>query len=458
MDLFDFETEDLEEEKKVYSVTEITKMIRDALEVKFSSIWVEGEISNMRTPSSGHIYLTLKDESSQLRAVMFRYQNRNLKFQLEDGLQVVVFGNISVYEPRGEYQIIIEHMEPKGIGALQLAFEQLKERLSKEGLFDKEHKKPIPILPRKIGIITSPTGAAIRDILRVMERRFANIHMLIYPVRVQGESSSQEIAMAIEEMNSAKAADVLILARGGGSIEDLWSFNEEVVARAIFRSRIPIISAVGHEIDYTISDFVADLRAPTPSAAAEMVIQSKEELLKRIKMNCDLLARSVMSYINQQKSSLDSILRRKIFIYPERTINQYQQRVDEFNMRLKRDILQSINKTREASNSLKKNILHLTPKTKISHIRNTLYTLQKEMTNFMTYRMLMKRESFKGILEALDILSPLSVLARGYSICQKYPSMTLIKDASSVSKGDKVNVKVSKGEMVCEVNKVLKGA
>lgn len=448
MELFDSESEPLGE-KKVFSVTEITRMIRYSLEADFSGIWVKGEISNLRIPSSGHIYLTLKDESSQLKGVMFKFQNRNLKFQLEDGLRVIVFGNISVYEPRGEYQLIIEHIEPKGIGALQLAYEQLKERLYKEGLFDKKHKKPLSVLPRKIGIITSPTGAAIRDILMIMERRFANIHMLIYPVRVQGEGSAQEIALAIEEMNSIKAADVLILARGGGSIEDLWSFNEEIVARAIFRSRIPVISAVGHEIDYTISDFVADLRAPTPSAAAEMVVQSKEELLKRVKMNYDLLARSVISYINQQRSSLDSILRRKIFIYPERTINQYQQRVDEFNIRLKRDILQSVNKTREASNSLKKNILHLTPKTKISNTRNALHTLQKEMANLITYRMEMKRENLKGILEALDILSPLSVLARGYSICRKHPSMTLIKESSSVSKGDKVNVRVSKGEMIC---------
>lgn len=312
MELFDSESEPLGE-KKVFSVTEITRMIRYSLEADFSGIWVKGEISNLRIPSSGHIYLTLKDESSQLKGVMFKFQNRNLKFQLEDGLRVIVFGNISVYEPRGEYQLIIEHIEPKGIGALQLAYEQLKERLYKEGLFDKKHKKPLSVLPRKIGIITSPTGAAIRDILMIMERRFANIHMLIYPVRVQGEGSAQEIALAIEEMNSIKAADVLILARGGGSIEDLWSFNEEIVARAIFRSRIPVISAVGHEIDYTISDFVADLRAPTPSAAAEMVVQSKEELLKRVKMNYDLLARSVISYINQQRSSLDSIFEEKDF-------------------------------------------------------------------------------------------------------------------------------------------------
>ena len=414
MDLFEFHSEGFEEEeKKIFSVTELTRLIRGTLEEKFSNIWVEGEISNMRIPSSGHVYLTLKDESSQLKAVMFRYQNRNLKFELEDGLQVIVFGNISVYEPRGEYQLIIEHMEPKGVGALQLAFEQLKEKLFKEGLFDTKHKKPIPVLPKKIGVITSPTGAVIRDILRVINRRFQNVHILIYPVRVQGEGAGEEIARAIEEMNENEAADVLILARGGGSIEDLWAFNEEIVARAIFKSKIPIISAIGHEIDYTISDFVADLRAPTPSAAAEMVIQSKEELLQRVKTQHDLLFRIVLSRISELRSRVSHLIRSRVFVYPERAINQYQQRVDELFVRIRRRALQNLE---------------------------------------------LKKRDLKNVLGLLDKLSPLAVLARGYSICRKHPSMELIKDASKVKKGERVQVRLSRGEMVCEVDKVIKGA
>ncbi|MEE9165043.1 MAG: exodeoxyribonuclease VII large subunit, partial [Nitrospinota bacterium] len=262
-------------ERQVYTVTEITRAIKFSLETEFPRVWIEGEISNLRIPSSGHMYLTIKDEESQIKVVMFRSGKSQLKFGPKDGDQVIVKGKITVYEPRGEYQIVIDYMEPKGIGALQLAFQQLKEKLSKEGLFDEELKKSLPLLPQKIGIITSPTGAAVRDILNIIDRRFPNVHILIAPVKVQGEGAAQEIAAAVKDLNKIKGVDVIIVGRGGGSIEDLWAFNEEVVARAIFESEIPVISAVGHEIDFTISDFVADLRAPTPSAAAELVVRDK---------------------------------------------------------------------------------------------------------------------------------------------------------------------------------------
>ncbi len=258
--------------KKIYSVSEITHEIKVLLEGRFPGVWVEGEISNIRKPGSGHVYFTLKDEGSQLQAVLYRSQFSRSKFDLKDGLQVIAFGDVSVYAKGGRYQITVAEIEPKGLGALQLAFEQLKQRLAKEGLFAPEKKKRIPLLPERIGIVTSPTGAAIRDILTVIERRFANVRILISPVRVQGETAAGEIAAAIDGFNSRADVDVIIVTRGGGSLEDLWAFNEEAVARAIAGSHIPVISAVGHEIDFTISDFVADLRVPTPSAAAERAI------------------------------------------------------------------------------------------------------------------------------------------------------------------------------------------
>ncbi|MBF8298615.1 MAG: xseA, partial [candidate division NC10 bacterium] len=267
---------------KIYTVSDLTTEVRALLEDSFSGIWVEGELSNFRHPSSGHMYFTLKDQESQIRVVMFRVANRQLKFQPRDGLAMLVYGALSVYEPRGEYQIVVEYMEPKGLGALQLAFEQLKERLQAEWLFDDSRKRPIPMLPGRIGVITSPTGAAIRDILQVLRRRFAGVDVLIHPVTVQGDQAAPEIVDAIRELNRRGGLDVLIVARGGGSIEDLWAFNEEVVARAIADSKIPVISAVGHEVDYTIADFVADLRAPTPSAAAELVVSKKDELAQRL--------------------------------------------------------------------------------------------------------------------------------------------------------------------------------
>jgi len=262
----------------ILTVSELTREIKDILEGRFLDIWVEGEISNLRIPPSGHIYFTLKDDFSQIRAVLFRMQARTLRFVPEDGIHVICRGRVSLYEKRGDYQLILESIEPKGIGALQLAFLQLRERLEKGGLFDPDHKRPIPTVPRKIGIITSPTGSVIQDMLNILKRRFENLHILVFPARIQGEGASSEICEAIRYFNQVTDVDVIIVGRGGGSLEDLWVFNEEAVARAIYHSKIPIISAVGHETDYTIADFVADLRAPTPSAAAELVVRDKREI------------------------------------------------------------------------------------------------------------------------------------------------------------------------------------
>ncbi len=269
-------------QRRVFSISEITKNIRSVLEENFSGVWVEGEISNFKFHTSGHMYFSLKDEFSQIQCVMFRSENAKLDFDPKEGLSVVCFGRVSVYPVRGQYQLYAERMEPKGLGALQLKFQQLKEKLKKEGLFDEARKREIPYLPNRIGIVTSIDGAALKDILNVLDRRFSTVSILINPVAVQGAGAAASIAEAIEDFNRLKNVDVLIVGRGGGSLEDLWAFNEEIVARAIFNSRIPVISAVGHEVDFTIADFVADLRAATPSAAAEIVMPMKEELILRI--------------------------------------------------------------------------------------------------------------------------------------------------------------------------------
>ncbi|MFV1951728.1 MAG: exodeoxyribonuclease VII large subunit [Nitrospinota bacterium] len=398
-----------QQKKRIYEVTELTRLIKTNLETNFHDIWVDGEISNLRIPSSGHIYFTLKDESSQLKIVLFKFHHGSIKFEPADGMRVIIRGKISVYEPRGEYQLIAEYMEPRGVGALQIAFEQLKERLIKEGLFDERYKKPIPVLPQRIGVITSQTGAAIRDIIRIIDRRFANVHILIYPVRVQGQGAAEEIAGGIRIMNTISDIDVLIIGRGGGSLEDLWAFNEEVVARAIFDSAIPVISAVGHEIDYTISDFVADLRAPTPSAAAEMVVKNKEDLV---------------------------------------------QRVDEINMRLIRSIRSILGDKRVLLASHLRSLSLLSPQKRLERMKETLANLKQKLESNIRYRAELLRKHLEGTMKRLDALSPLAILERGYSICRQLPSYSIIKESGSVQKGDKINIRLSRGELVCGVETV----
>jgi exodeoxyribonuclease VII large subunit len=393
-------------ERHLLTVSQLTDLIKTSLEESFYDIWMEGEISNLRIPTSGHIYLTLKDKASQIRAIIFKSSARNIKFELKDGIHIICHGRITVYDPRGEYQIVIDTVEPQGIGALQLAFEQLKEKLLKEGLFDAKRKRPIPLLPRKIGIITSPTGAAIRDMLNIINRRFANVHIIINPVPVQGEGAGAEIARAIEEMNEFEDIDVLIVGRGGGSLEDLWAFNEEVVARAIYTSRIPVISAVGHEIDFTISDFVADLRAPTPSAAAELVVKNKQDIIDnlchiflRLKNGTKAIFDSKMAFLREQIRAIK---------VPAARVNEYIQRIDDLSIRLS------------------------------GGIGRYLDGLKKQA------------EAAAGKLNAL---SPLATLSRGYSIAMKLPEMQIIKDAKEVQKGDEINIRLHKGNLICVVSK-----
>lgn len=393
-------------ERRILTVSDLTGLIKSALEESFYDIWMEGEISNLRIPTSGHVYLTLKDKASQIRAVIFKSSARNIKFELKDGMHIICHGKITVYDVRGEYQIVIDTVEPQGIGALQLAFEQLKEKLFKEGLFDAKRKRPIPLLPGKIGIITSPTGAAIRDMLNIINRRFANVHIIINPVPVQGEGAGIEIARAIEEMNGFEDIDVVIVGRGGGSLEDLWAFNEEVVARAIYNSRIPVISAVGHEIDFTISDFVADLRAPTPSAAAELVVKNKQDLMESLSHIFSRLKNGIKTLFDAKRSVLREEIR--AMKDPATRINEYIQRIDDLSIRLS------------------------------GGIGRYLDGLKKQA------------EAAAGKLNAL---SPLATLSRGYSIAMKLPEMQIIKDAKDIQKGDEVNIRLHKGEIICVVAK-----
>ena len=325
---------DLKPERHVWKVSELTGRIRELLEGAFEDVWVEGEISNCHAAQSGHLYFTLKDARAQIRCVCFRDQARLLKFRPEDGLLVTARGSISVYDQRGEYQIYVSHLAPAGLGALQLAFEQMKKRLEAEGLFDPARKKPLPVLPRCIGVITSPTGAAIRDILRVLKRRFANLHVQIFPVKVQGDGAAAEIAAALRHFNRVRFADVLILARGGGSLEDLWAFNEEVVARAIAASAIPVITGVGHEVDFTIADFVADLRAPTPSAAAEVVVRSRQEFERQIAEHQRHLVKQMRYLFSEWRHRVRDLRTHRGFRQMELLLRRRGQRVDELSAKL----------------------------------------------------------------------------------------------------------------------------
>jgi exodeoxyribonuclease VII large subunit len=424
------------------------------LELRFPEIWVEGEISNLRIPPSGHIYLTLKDDFSQVRAVIFRLQARALRYSPEDGLHVICRGRVSVYEKRGEYQLILEDMEPKGIGALQLAFLQLRERLEKEGLFEITHKKPIPMVPQKIGIITSPTGAVIRDMLHIIRRRFENVHILLYPVRVQGDGASLEIARAIEYFNERMEVDVIIVGRGGGSLEDLWAFNEEAVARAIYHSAIPIISAVGHETDYTISDFVADVRASTPSVAAELVVKDRREIKMTIHHFEDRLKAEMLQILEQNRTDLFHL--GKGLTDPRKKVEECFLRVDDLVNRILLMSSWILKRKREKHLHLSENLGLRNPIQKINNLRLFISDNRRLLEQDIRHSVEIERGRVRGLVGKLDSLSPLSVLQRGYSITRTIPTLKVLRDAGHVREGDKVEVRLYRGRLVCDVEKTEK--
>src|SRR4030042_110242 len=380
----------------ILTVSELTQEIKETLEAKFSELWVEGEISNLRSPPSGHIYFTLKDDSSQIRGVLFKMRARTLRFLPEDGLHIICKGRVSLYEERGVYQLIIEEMEPKGIGALQLAFLQLKERLEKEGLFDISHKKPIPILPQTIGIVTSPTGAAIQDMIQIIHRRFENVRILLYPARVQGEGASQEIAEGIRYFNRMKNADVIIGGRGGGSLEDLWAFNEEEVARGIYHSKIPVISAVGHEPNYTISDFVSDLRAATPSAAAELVVRDKRELKRNLHHLKGVLENQMTQYLQEMKTNLFHL--KKGLIDPRKMIEDYLLRLDDLVNQSRRLLLWNVTRRKEKRLFLAERLNLQSPFKRIRNMETSLSDARKWIGQNMRHKIQIRKKNLKGIL------------------------------------------------------------
>jgi len=346
---------------KTFTVSELTRRIKGVLETSFTNVSVEGEISNFKRHSSGHLYFTLKDESAQVSAVMWRGRTSSLFFTPQDGMKVVASGKITVYEPQGKYQIDVFQLQPRGIGELQLAFERLKQKLADEGLFDEEHKKALPEYPERIGIVTSPTGAALQDILNILSRRFPAVEVLLYSVKVQGEGAAKEIAEAIKDFNKLRNIDVMIVGRGGGSLEDLWAFNEEVVARAIYNSKIPIISAVGHEIDFTIADFVADLRASTPSAAAELVVRHQSEIIEYLRNFCYNTEQDIRNIITSQKDRISSLVQSYSFNRPIDLLRQYSQQVDEFNRQLHKSAMHTFSFNKQELNSLEKRIASVNP-------------------------------------------------------------------------------------------------
>ena len=443
---------ELQSIRPIYTVAQLTAEVKSLLENNYEHLWVEGEISNLRLPSSGHLYFSLKDEMAQIRAVMFRLQNRLLKFEPTDGLQVICYGRLSVYEPRGEYQIVVDYMEPKGLGMLQLAFEQLKEKLFREGLFGPEHKKPLPHLPQKIGIVTSPTGAAIRDILQIINRRFANVHILIYPVRVQGSGAAQEIAQAIYELSQWPGIDVMIVGRGGGSLEDLWAFNEEVVARAIFDSPVPIIAAVGHEVDFTIADFVADLRAPTPSAAAELVVQNKVELHQSLEGLGHRLRNAGRTAWQTRKERLSFFIHR--LVDPRRRLSDRRLQLDDLALRLGSSAQHNLARKIEGLNLKIKNLLLFHPGRLVEEYFSRRQQLWRRLTLSIKGALRLARQRMEGSIGKLNTLSPLAVLERGYSITRLLPSGAIIRRAAAVQEADRVKVQLHQGEFIARVEEI----
>ena len=446
-----FADNDGSEEPRVYSVAELTQDIKAILEAAFDSIWVEGEISNLRVAASRHSYFVLKDDKAQIRCVLFKNYRAGLKYDPEEGDQVLLLGRATVYDARGEYQLIVETMEPRGLGALHKAYEQLKEKLAKQGLFDEDKKKPLPEFPWKVGVITSPTGAAVRDILNIIRRRNPKVSVLLNPVRVQGEGSASEIAKAIRQMNQRKDIDVLIVGRGGGSIEDLWAFNEEEVARAIYDSRIPIVSAVGHEIDFTIADFVADLRAPTPSAAAELTVPVLADTLEDLRSLSKELVGAMQEKIDGYSELLKRLIDRRFFREPQLILEPAQQRLDDMNQRLLRGLSQWVIVQRQKLEGGTRQLFHLSPKRNIQMYAEKNQNLRHRLDQLISSKIKFDGERFDGLVKNLNALSPLSILDRGYSICTKEDKA--IKSSANIQAGDQVKVRLAKGQLDCRVEK-----
>jgi exodeoxyribonuclease VII large subunit len=444
----------LQPERRVFSVSDLTARIRDLLAKNFTDISVQGEISNCREAQSGHFYFTLKDERAQIHCVLFKQQKRGMKFRLEDGIQVTVRGSLSVYEMRGEYQIYVETLEPVGRGALQLAFEQLKKRLEEEELFAASRKKPLPLLPNRIGVITSPKGAAVRDVVRILTRRFPNVHLTVYPVRVQGDGAAEEIVEALRHFNKKHAADVILLVRGGGSMEDLWVFNEEVVARAIAASGIPIISGVGHETDFTIADFVADMRASTPSAAAELVVQTRREFDKHIVDLLETLESLLRFRILELSRRVHELAGRRGFRRPLDLLRQRRQRADELTSRLALGLRARLEFLRKRFTKAHLRVASFDFRAKVGVLRLRLQRRSQELGVRAERLLRKKRERWERLALQLQERGPLKVLERGYAIVTDKAG-SVIRDAEQVAIDDTLHIRLHRGRLSTEVKRKI---
>ena len=441
--------------RTVYSVSALTQEIKLNLERTFYNLWVAGEISNLKQPSSGHYYFTLKDDQSQISAVLFRGSTRHLRFRPQDGMAVLVWGHVTVYEPRGAYQIRVERMEPRGKGSLQLAFEQLKDKLGKEGLFETSRKRPLPLLPQRLGIVTSPSGAALRDLCRILHRRFPNLEVLVYPAQVQGDLAAAEITKGVQVLNrlsEKNVIDVIIVARGGGSLEDLWPFNEESVARAIATSAIPVMSAVGHEVDFTIADFVADVRAPTPSAAAEMVVRNKDDFRERVVALERRLASSASHRLRELRSRVDRVSTHQAFGAVLHGIEIRSQRVDESVHQARFHVDRRLSRLRQYLQGLSARLSERRIDRRLGEARTRLARLSARLEAAERTRIHRGRRAFAEVTSKLDALSPLGVLGRGYSLAWS-PQGKLLRSSDEVAVGDAVRVDLARGRLHCRVEK-----
>jgi exodeoxyribonuclease VII large subunit len=462
-DLFDLPFEDAPDgrdlpaaprvRRRVVSVSELTSEIRATLETGFADLWVEGEISNCRVWNTGHVYFTLKDAGAQIKAVMFRSARRSLRFTPEDGLHVIARARLGIYEPKGEYQLVCEHLEPHGRGALQLAFDQLKRKLHAEGLFDPARKRALPALPRKIGLVTSADGAALRDILTVLGRRHPTAHLIVRPARVQGDGAARDIARALDAIGRVPGVDVVIVGRGGGSIEDLWAFNEEVVARAIARAAVPVISAVGHEIDVTIADFAADLRAPTPSAAAEMVVAAKDEFCARVDRLRQRLEAACRAGLATRRAAIHRLTTRRGLAGWHARLAVLGRETATTTYGLRRAATEAVARRR-------RDIQRLLVRLDAQDVRRRVATVRARLAasdgrlHALARRRCGRAEAHLAALAArLDALSPLAVLARGYAVCWNEDRTMIVRRADAVTPGERVHVTLRHGSLECEVRR-----
>ncbi|MCW8841307.1 MAG: exodeoxyribonuclease VII large subunit [Gammaproteobacteria bacterium] len=438
--------------REIYTVSRLNREARAVLEGNFPLLWVEGEISNLARPRSGHIYFSLKDEFAQVRCAMFRMRAMHLGFTPKDGMQVVARVRVGLYEPRGDYQLVADHMEEAGDGALRRAFEALKQRLEKEGLFEEARKRALPIMPRRIGVVTSPSGAAIRDILTVLKRRFPTIPVVIYPVAVQGEGAANAIAAMVRQAGRRDECDVLIVGRGGGSLEDLWAFNEEAVARAIYDSPIPVVSAVGHEVDFTIADFVADVRAPTPSAAAELLSPDRETWLSRLQRVENRLTQLLQQQLRQRHQQLAWLGKR--LRHPGQRLQEHAQRLDELELRLGQAERNLLRHRRAQLGTLQARLARHSPVSRLAQLQQHRQELQRRLYRAIGFQLQQLQQRLASQARALETVSPLATLSRGYAIVTEAQTGKVLQRSDEVKLGDTILARLRQGRLLCRIEEI----